>query len=154
LKRKHYRKMRIGEKTYQVHRIVMQDYLGRELDPDEFVHHCNGDIHDNRVENLELMSRAEHGRHHHPAGRKLKEETKQKLSAWMKTRVGELCPSSKLTEEQVRHVHLLLKTGHKVRHIALNLGVHHSVISDIKTGKQWKHVPREFTGPGQWLRLI
>lgn len=36
------------------HRIVMEQTLGRELHPDETVHHLNGDGHDNRPENLEL----------------------------------------------------------------------------------------------------
>lgn len=47
-------------------RLIMQEHLGRALDPDEIVHHLNGNPVDDRIENLRIVSRAGHMRIHRP----------------------------------------------------------------------------------------
>jgi hypothetical protein len=47
------------------YRGVMAAHLGRLLTPAELVHHHNEDPTDDRLENLQIMSRADHARHHH-----------------------------------------------------------------------------------------
>lgn len=42
------------------HRVVAEQMLGRALQPEEIVHHKNGDKRDNRPENLEVMTRKAH----------------------------------------------------------------------------------------------
>lgn len=51
-----------------LHRLVMEAVLDRHLGLEEIVHHINGDKLDNRIENLRVMSRAEHVRLHRSKG--------------------------------------------------------------------------------------
>lgn len=47
------------------HRLIMEQYLGRYLTPEEVVHHINGDVADNGIENLKLFcNNAKHTREH------------------------------------------------------------------------------------------
>jgi len=47
-----------------LHRVLMENKLGRLLDSTEVVHHKNHNKKDNRLENLEVMSRSAHAKHH------------------------------------------------------------------------------------------
>lgn len=42
------------------YRVLMEAHLGRPLKASEIVHHVNGDQSDDRLENLRLLTRAEH----------------------------------------------------------------------------------------------
>ena len=84
-----------------VHRFVMEQYIGRKLSNKEIVHHKNGNKADNRIKNLEIVTRAEHA-HIHNKGRKntwghktsktlkghfMSEKTKKKISKTCKGRI-------------------------------------------------------------------
>jgi hypothetical protein len=54
-----------GENKYHhVHRVVMEEHIARRLLPHEVVHHKDHNRQNNAIENLELMTRVEHARHH------------------------------------------------------------------------------------------
>jgi hypothetical protein len=60
------------------HRLIMEQHLGRKLRSNQIVHHINGDIKDNSVENLETMTRREHARFH-LKGRKIPAEQCERM---------------------------------------------------------------------------
>jgi hypothetical protein len=60
-----YRVLVFGGKQVPEHRWIMERRLGRQLLPEETVHHINGVRDDNRTENLELWSSS------HPPGQRV-----------------------------------------------------------------------------------
>lgn len=61
-----YVEIRVDGRYRYEHRVVVERAMGRRLSRNEIVHHKNGDKQDNRLENLEVMGRGEHTRHHLP----------------------------------------------------------------------------------------
>jgi hypothetical protein len=57
---KKYVVIRVNGKQVREHRYVMEQHIGRKLEPFEQVHHINGIETDNRIENLMVLTNSEH----------------------------------------------------------------------------------------------
>jgi hypothetical protein len=113
MSRVYYKKVK--RKLYQrdLHRHLMEQHLGRKLGSDEVVHHINGDILDNRVENLQLMTRSQHSRLH-GRGRPLNEKARAKtIERHAKNRDA----SDPGIKTQSKYSDELVKTVYNLRHI-------------------------------------
>lgn len=117
-------KLQNGKKR-DVHRIVMEEHIGRRLGRTEVVHHINGDIHDNRLENLQLMTLSEHSRMH-MKGATLPESTKRKLSEALAGK--EYLSRWALTEEQAMDALRRNRNGESWRSIGRGYGLQHTVV--------------------------
>ena len=60
----HYKTIQVDGKQVRLHRFLMEKKLNRKLGFNEIVHHKNGNKFDNRIENLELVSRSDHMKLH------------------------------------------------------------------------------------------
>lgn len=114
-------------KAFSIHRIVAAAFIGPCPDRHD-VNHKNGDRHDNRVENLEYMTRSQNIRHGMQFPRK---HTSLR---------GDMLPNAKLNEEKVRDIKLRLARGEQQSEIAVRYGVKRTTIWRVAHGIQWNWV--------------
>ena len=116
-------------RSVQVHRLVAQAFIPNPDNKPE-VNHKNLGPADNRVDNLEWATRRENAKHAYAAGR------------WTvpSPPFGTAHRSAKLTDDDVRYIRKLLRSGISHNAIGRHFKVHGTVIMKIARGEIWKHV--------------
>lgn len=109
-----------------VHMLVAEAFLGPRPSPLHEVNHINAVKPDNRVENLEWVTRQANIAHNVALGINLR---------------GSALPQAKLTEADITPIRRRVHRGERHAQIALDFGVSKAAISDIARGITWKHVP-------------
>lgn len=115
-------------KRMRVHRAVAIAFIPSE-NGRPYVNHIDHNKLNNAIENLEWCTHAENLQHAARAGRLSHDRIK-----------GVLNPRAKLTEPDVVEIKRRLRQGHTTSGIARDYCVIQSTISNIKTGRTWKHI--------------
>lgn len=104
--------------NHLVHRLVAQAFIG--ISDGLVVNHINGDKFDNRLENLEVVSRAENERH---KWRVLKRGSRNNV---------------RLSQADASAIREQYKKAKSYRALAAKYGVHYSTIAAIVRGETWR----------------
>lgn len=113
-------------KTLVVHRLVAEAFIPNPYNLPE-VNHINGIRHDNRVDNLEWVTKSENQIHARRTG-------------LLKTKRGEKHWNATLTDSDVKDIKKLIKDGTHPKIISTKYKISLSNISNIKYGTSWKHI--------------
>lgn len=112
--------------NYKVHRILAESFIGSI--PKGFeVNHINGIKTDNRLENLEIVSKSKNIKHAFALGLN-------------KPRRGQLNGMCKIDSNKAKSVKEMTKNGFTESQISSQLNVSIHTVRDIRRGKTWKHV--------------
>ena len=123
-----------GESIVRVHRLVAAAFIGDPTESRPHVNHKNSDRQDNRVENLEWVSRSENMAHCSRAGRHGSAARPECVPR------GEKSYQSKITEEQVREIRRLAETNTPYAEISSRYGISKAAVWKIKFRRSWRGV--------------
>lgn len=118
-------------KCFKVHRLVMNSFKPIENSDLLQVNHINGVKNDNRLENLEWVTRSENILHAFQTGLEAKPK-------------GEKNSNHKLTEKEVILICNEIKAGKTLSAIAKQFNVTKGTISHIKNKRTWKDITEKY----------
>jgi hypothetical protein len=137
-----YKEIRINGKLVYLHRHLIEEKLGRKLAFDEVVHHVNGDVLDNRIENLQLMTSKEHAIHH-GTGRKCKTEAKERIAKSLKGTPN--YSRARYTKKHLEEWQEMINLGVPVREISRRTGISRTTIVGALNGKTLAYLPENLS---------
>ena len=128
-----------------IHREILEKKIGRKLKRNEVAHHIDGNKLNNVQDNLEVMTRSYHGKHH------IENKSEVEFNEWcnkiMTTKIindsqvrGINCKGAKLNEEKVKYIRIELKNGRSYKELSEVYNVHPFTIEDIDKKRSWKHI--------------
>lgn len=117
-------------RTFVAHRLLWEAFVG-PIPEGLVMNHKNGIKHDNRLENLEVVTVAENTRH---GFRVLGRPPSLNPSP------GSANGRARLTEADIPAIRLRLAQGEDMKRIAEDYSVNHGTIWHIAKGRTWGHV--------------
>lgn len=135
-----YKAVKIEGKKYDVHRLVMEEHLGRSLGINDIIHHIDGDKRNNDISNLKLMTRSEHSSMHvkeimNNNGEAQKRTTKARITYSNRYTRG------KLNRDQVLNIIELCKSKSITKkEIAKMFNIDRSTVYKIRIGEIWSNI--------------
>lgn len=118
------------QKRFYVHRLVATEFLGGIPDGKE-INHLNFCRHDNRAENLEVVTRVQNTAHSKRAGKF--------VDIGKNSPRGELSPHSKLTLKDVLTIRKLSAQGIRGKALTDKFKISNRQVRNIILRKSWAH---------------
>lgn len=127
-------------KTLSIHRLVAETFIGT-IPNGMVINHKDGNKHNNYYTNLEIVTPKENIRH----------SLDNNLT---KPKVGEESHFAIMKEEDILKIYGLIKMFKSNEEIAKELGTNFKQISQIRSGKKWKHLFKEhFSKPIKGINM-